>query len=139
MIRCGLAAGLALVAGGAQAADRPGPVVRPIGAFESTASGQPLSLPQGPVRVGVVEATLAPGGVLPAHKHPWPRYAYVLAGRIRVTNLDTGAVTEAKAGEFVIDPIGQWHEGAVVGDEPVRMITIDQAPPGQSNFVPRAP
>ena len=31
-----------------------------------------------------------PGATLPVHNHPYPRYGYVLAGILRMTNIDTG-------------------------------------------------
>jgi len=56
-----------------------------------------------------------------------------------VTNLVTGTVSEVKAGELAIDAIDQWHEAKVLGSEPVRMLVIDQAPPGVTNTVRREP
>ena len=40
-------------------------------------------------QVVVSSYEIAPGAVLPVHKHPFPRYAYVQAGHLRVTNNDT--------------------------------------------------
>jgi quercetin dioxygenase-like cupin family protein len=60
-------------------------------------------------------------------------------GRLSVRNLDTGETREVKAGDWVVDAIDQWHEAAVVGNEPVRLTTIDQAPPGAAVTVPRNP
>jgi quercetin dioxygenase-like cupin family protein len=51
----------------------------------------------------------------------------------------TGTVTEVKAGELAIDAVDQWHEAEVVGAEPVRLLVIDQAPPGVANTVRRDP
>ncbi|HEX5379678.1 MAG TPA: hypothetical protein VFW47_13965, partial [Phenylobacterium sp.] len=68
------------------------PVSTPVGAYEATGSGQPILLPQGPLRVTVSRTDLAAGGAIPPHKHPFQRYNYVLEGAVRVTNLDTGAV-----------------------------------------------
>jgi quercetin dioxygenase-like cupin family protein len=130
---------LALAAAPALAQVPPGPTTTPISAQDRTLSGQPIVLPQGAVRVTFAETVVPAGGVLPPHKHPFPRYAYVVQGRLRVTNLDTGTVTEVKAGELAIDAIDQWHEAAVVGSEPVRLLVIDQAPPGVTNTVRREP
>lgn len=121
----------------APAAAQPAAVSRPISAQEKTLSGQPIALPQGPVQLTFSETVVPAGGVIPAHKHPYPRYAYVVSGRLKVTNLVTGAVAEVGAGQLAIDAIDQWHEAAVVGPEPVRMMVIDQAPPGVVNSVRR--
>lgn len=126
---------LALAAGSAAA--QPAAVSKPLSVQQKTLSGQPIALPQGPVEVTLSETVVPAGGAIAPHKHPYPRYAYVVSGRLKVTNLVTGTVAEVKAGELAIDAIDQWHEAAVVGDEPVRMLVIDQAPPGIVNTVRR--
>ncbi len=139
LLAAALLATPALAPAWAQAPARPGPVTTLIGAAQATSSGQPVLLPQGPVQVTLSETTLAPGGALPAHKHPYPRYAYLLAGRLQVTNLDTGKTFDAKAGELVLDPVDQWHEAKVMGDEAVRLLTFDQTPPGAAAIIRREP
>lgn len=126
---------LALAAGSAAA--QPAAVSKPLSVQQKTLSGQPIALPQGPVEVTFSETVVPAGGAIAPHKHPYPRYAYVVSGRLKVTNLVTGTVAEVKAGDLAIDAIDQWHEAAVAGDEPVRMLVIDQAPPGIVNTVRR--
>lgn len=116
----------------------PAPVSTPIGAFDATVSGQPIVLPQGAAHLTVSQTDLAAGGLIPPHKHPWPRYNYVLAGAVRVTNLDTGAVQDFKAGQVIVEAVGQWHKGEALGG-PVRLLAFDQTPPGESNMVRMAP
>src|SRR5665213_3280278 len=133
---------LALLAGLAAAsavAAQPSPVTTALKRAEATSSGQPIVMPQGPLRVTVSETTIPPHGALPVHKHPYPRYVYVLSGRVRVTNLDTGQVAELKAGDMTIDPVGQWHKAQALGEDGVRLITVDQAPPGALTTVLREP
>ena len=78
-----LAAGLSATA--AQALDSGGTpvVVSPLASRTETASGQPITLPQKNVQVLVSTYDIAPGATLPVHKHPFPRFAYVQAGKIR--------------------------------------------------------
>ncbi|WP_309087477.1 cupin domain-containing protein [Phenylobacterium sp.] len=121
----------------APAAAQPAPVTRPMAAIDATLTGQPITAPTGRLRVTVSETTLAPGGKLAAHKHPYPRVVQILSGRLRVTNLDTGTVSEPKPGDWMVDAVDQWHEAIVLGDEPVRILTIDQAPPGATVTIPR--
>lgn len=128
---------LSMLAAPAAAQPAVGPLVRPIAVIEATLTGQPISPPSGPVRVTVSETTIAPGERLPPHKHPYPRIVQVLSGRLKVTHLDTGTVSEPAPGDWLVDSVDQWHEGVVVGDEPVRLLTIDQAPPGAAVTVPR--
>ena len=80
---------------------------------------------------------LPPGGVLPMHRHPWPRYAVVERGRLSVTYEAAGLTREFGAGEAVVEAIDQWHEGRVVGPEPVRLIVFDQVPRGATNVITR--
>ena len=55
-----------------------------------TSSGQPILLPQKDAQVVVSIYDVAPDATLPVHKHPYPRYGYVLSGELRVTNMETG-------------------------------------------------
>lgn len=105
----------------------------------ATNSGQPIALPQGPVQVSVSRVVIPAGSKLPVHKHPYPRYAYVEAGRIRVTNVDTGGEIEFAPGGFIVEAIGQWHTGLALGPEDVRLLVIDQHPPGEATTIRRDP
>lgn len=107
--------------------------------LDATLSGQPIRAPAGDLRVTVSQAVIPAGGRLAAHKHPYPRVVNVLAGRLEITNLDTGQTRDAVAGDWMVDAVDQWHEAVVVGDEPVRLLTIDQAPPGAAVTIPRNP
>jgi quercetin dioxygenase-like cupin family protein len=65
-------------------------VVKPVISTAVTASGQTIMLPQKDAHAVVTTYTIAKGAKLPEHKHPFIRYAYVLAGTLRVTNTETG-------------------------------------------------
>jgi len=120
------------------AAQVPPPPGKPV-TIDVTLSGQPIRAAGGELRVTVTQTVLPVGGRLPVHKHPYPRLVNVLAGRLKITNLDTGQVREAAAGDWMVDAVDQWHEAVVIGDEPVRLMAIDQAPPGAVVTVPRNP
>jgi len=126
-------AATALFAGAASAQ----PVSTPIARTETTVTGQPLRPPPAPFALTVTRVDLPAGGTIPTHKHPWPRYVYVEAGAIRVTNHDAGTVNDFTAGQVIVEAVDQWHEGRVTGDAPARLIVFDQAPPGAVNSVPR--
>lgn len=130
-----LAAALALAA---PAAAQPVTLGTPV-TIDATLSGQAIRAPSGDLRVTITQTQLPVGGKLAAHKHPYPRVVQVLAGRLEVRNLDTGQTRQAKAGDWMVDAVDQWHEAVVVGDEPVRLMTIDQAPPGQPVTIMRNP
>lgn len=110
-------------------------VVTPLASVTETASGQPIVLPQKNVQVLVSSFEIPPGAKLPVHMHPSARYAYVLEGQLEVTNVDTGKSTSYNKGDFIVEMIGTWHQGANVGSEPVKLLVIDQVEKGTSNTV----
>jgi quercetin dioxygenase-like cupin family protein len=105
-------------------------VVTPIKTTAVTSTGQPLILPQKDVEVTASIYDIAPGATLPVHKHPFARYAYVLAGTLEVTNVDTGKSDIFKAGDFIVEMIDQWHQGSNIGTDPVKLLVIDQTEAG---------
>ncbi len=123
--------GVALVSVGASLAEQraPAEVVTEIARTTKTATGQPITLPQGRLEVVASIYALAPGARLPEHKHPFQRYAYVLEGELRVQQADSSSRLY-RAGEFIVESVDGWHFGAVAGTVPVRLLVIDQAPPG---------
>lgn len=112
-------------------------VVTPVASATTTAAGQPIVLPQKDVQVVVSTYEIAPGATLPVHKHPFPRYAYVLAGNLKVTSIETGQSTTYKTGDFIVEMIGQWHQGTNIGADPVKLLVIDQVEKGSPATVLR--
>jgi quercetin dioxygenase-like cupin family protein len=102
-----------------------------------TAAGQPIVLCLNPARIVVSIYELAAGATLREHKHPFVRYAYVLTGTLRVTNTETGHSNVYKAGDFIIEAIGQWHQAVNLDDRPLKLLVIDQQPGEKSNVVMR--
>ena len=128
---------LVLLAAPAHAAEDRSVVVTPVLTTKVTATGQPIVLPRESPEVRAVTLEIAPGAVLPEHKHPYPRYGYVLAGTLRVTNTDSGTSMVYGVGDFIVEAVDQWHRGASIGSEPVRLLVIDQVENGQGNVVTR--
>lgn len=62
---------------------------------------------------------------------------YVLAGRLQVTNAESGEVFTYEAGAFIVEMIDTWHRGSNIGSEPVRLLVIDQVERGSSNTIAR--
>lgn len=129
--------GLALIAGclwipAAQALDNSTQpvVVTPIRSTSVTSIGQPIVLPQEDVEVAASIFEIAPGAALPVHKHPFPRYAYVIAGTLKVTNVETGQSDTFEAGDFIVEMVDQWHYGSNIGPDPVKLVVIDQIEKG---------
>ncbi|AZO02061.1 MULTISPECIES: cupin domain-containing protein [unclassified Mesorhizobium] len=110
-------------------------VVTPLVSKTTTASGQPIALPQKNVEVQVSSYQIAPGATLPVHKHPFPRYAYVEQGTLKVTNVETGAANTFKSGDFIVEMIGQWHQATNIGTDPVKLLVIDQVEQGAKNTI----
>lgn len=105
-------------------------VVTPVKTSAVTSTGQPIILPQKNVEVAASIYDIAPGATLPVHKHPFARYGYVLAGTLKVTNVDTGKSDVFKTGDFIIEMIDQWHQGSNIGADPVKLLVIDQIEAG---------
>jgi quercetin dioxygenase-like cupin family protein len=124
-----------LLSTGALAQEPGKAVVTPLLDTTVTASGQPITLPSGPVELTVSRFEIPPGASLPVHKHPYQRYAYVLAGSLRVTNAETGAVYDYKPGDMVVEVLDTWHSGMNTGTDTLVLLVIDQAPPGTGNTI----
>ena len=112
----------------AQSAELPPVTITPLLSTASTPSSQPIILPQGDARVIASLFIIEPGARLPLHKHPYPRFAYVLAGNLRVTDTDTHQVFDYKPGDFIVEVIDQWHFAENTGSTPVRLLVIDTVP-----------
>ncbi|MBZ9677256.1 cupin domain-containing protein [Mesorhizobium sp. ES1-1] len=108
-------------------------VVTPLASRTTTASGQQITLPGKNVQVLVSTYDIAPGATLPVHRHPFPRYAYVEAGTLKVTNVESGDSNTYKTGDFIIEMISQWHQATNIGDSPVKLLVIDQVEEGAKN------
>jgi len=114
-------------------------IVTPLLSTLNTPSGQAIILPQHDVQVVVSRFTIAPGATLPTHMHPWQRYGYLLAGRLRVTLTDMGQVLEYGPGDFIVEVSNTWHFGTAVGNEPAILLVIDQIEAGHSNTILQEP
>lgn len=112
-------------------------LVTPVTKTTVTADGKPIVLPQKDAQVVVSIYDIAAGASLPMHKHPYPRYAYVLAGTLQVTKADTGETFTYKPGDFIVEVIDEWHQGANIGADPVKLLVIDQVEDGAQNTILR--
>jgi quercetin dioxygenase-like cupin family protein len=112
-------------------------VVKQVTSTAVTASGQPITLPQKDVHVVVSTFDIPAVANLPEHKHPFARYAYVLAGMLRVTNVETGKSETYKQGDFIVEAIDQWHKATNIGADAVKLLVIDQMEGTGSNTVLR--
>ena len=134
-----LAAILAILPLHASFAETAPVVVKPVLSTTTTASGQPIALPKQNAQVLVSTYDIAPGAKLPVHKHPYPRYAYVLAGTLQVTDQATGKIYDYRPGQFIVEVLGSWHFGENAGTDPVRLLVIDQVEEGQANTILEPP
>lgn len=119
------------------AAAAPAPTVTPVMRTSTTVVGQALTAPPPGFDVAAVRTVIPPGAAITAHKHDYPRYTYVISGHIRLTDEETHQSYDYGPGQAIVEPIGRWHSGRVIGAEPVELIAFDQAPAGQGNVVRR--
>jgi quercetin dioxygenase-like cupin family protein len=124
------AAMIAALPARALAQDQAPVTVTPVARLTQTIAGGPIALPQKDVEVIVSTYEIAPGAVLPEHKHRYQRYAYVLAGTLTVTNIDSGQERNFKPGDFIVESLDSWHKGAGTGTETVKLLVIDQVMKG---------
>jgi quercetin dioxygenase-like cupin family protein len=113
--------------------------VNPLLSTTVTSSGQPIVLPQGNIQLITSIYEIAPGAKLPEHEHNSQRYGYLLSGRLRITNTETGKSEEFKPGDFIVEARGQWHKAENIGAEPIKLLVIDQVEPGEKTTVLRQP
>lgn len=132
-----LVAFFGLVIAPLQAQERKGVAVTELLSTGVTSSGQPIVLPQKDPQIVVSIYDVAPNARLPVHKHPYPRYGYVLSGELQVTNMETGRSDTYKPGDFILESVGQWHTGANIGGKPLKLLVIDIVEKGQTNTVIR--
>jgi len=131
--------GLVLYTGALQAQESPNGgqsvIVTHVLSAVTTAANQPITFPKNNAEVIVSIYDIAPGAVLPVHKHPFPRFGYVLAGTLRVTNMQSGKSETYNRGEFTVESIGEWHQGTNPGSEPLKLLVIDTVEKGAKNTV----
>lgn len=84
--------------------------------------------PGGAIRVAMRQLTLQPGGALPEHRQTSERYLYVVAGRLKVSNLVTGEEQVVSAGKMAAEQPGDWHVAVALGAEPTTFYVIDRGP-----------
>jgi quercetin dioxygenase-like cupin family protein len=113
--------------------------ITPLLSTAVTSSGQPIVLPQGNIQLVTSIYEIAPGAKLPEHEHNAQRYGYLMSGRLRITNTETGKSDEFKPGDFIVESRGQWHKAESIGTEPIKLLVIDQVEPGDKTTVLRQP
>ncbi len=123
---------------GCEACAAGGTVVTPVAKLTRTGIGQAIRLPEGSAQVSAWTYDIPPGVKLSVHKHPYPRFAYVMTGGLRVV-LSDGRSFEYHPGEFIAEVTDVWHYGETLGAVPVRLLVIDTTPVGASNVVVRDP
>jgi quercetin dioxygenase-like cupin family protein len=121
-------------------ADTPAPAtvkVTKLLSSTATSNGDPIVLPSKNAEVEVSIYEIPVGATLPEHQHPFPRYGYMLAGTLRITNTETGKSAEYNAGDFILETIGHWHRAQNIGNETIRLVVIDQVEKGRENTILR--
>jgi transcriptional regulator with XRE-family HTH domain len=78
--------------------------------------------------IEVVEVVAEPGNAIGLHAHPGDEHHVVLAGRFRASQGDH--TVELGPGDYLRWDGAIPHDGAVVGDEPVRVLILRIQPPG---------
>jgi quercetin dioxygenase-like cupin family protein len=129
---------LVSIAGSEVGAREPAPVVvKEVISTMKNDVGQAITVPSGQLQLVVSTYDIVPGGRLPQHKHPFQRYAYVIQGALNVQQVGSSSRVY-HAGEFVVESVNRWHFGQAIGEIPVKLLVIDQLPPGRKATVLRS-
>lgn len=97
---------------------------------KETVLGQEIMLSSGTAHITSSIVTLVPGEETGRHKHPVPAIGHILQGTLAIS-YDGRDDVIVRAGESVVEAIDIWHNGRVVGDEPVRILVTFVRPEGQ--------
>lgn len=119
----------------AQPAPAPAPAAPVETRFDRTMSGQLLNRdarPPAPYQLLVTQATYPPGYLITCHKHSWPRFVYLQAGQLTVTNFATRRDYPFTAGQILVESIDEWHQGQV-GNAGATLVVFELVPPGRNN------
>ena len=111
--------------------------IEPVFRSATTTSGDPIVAPEGKLQTVVSKYHIASRASLPAHKHPYPRYGYVLSGSLMVTNIETRRSAVFNAGDVIVEDVGRWHEARNLQAQPVDLLVIDLIKPAASNVILR--
>jgi quercetin dioxygenase-like cupin family protein len=106
-------------------------VSTPVTTLSTTITGQPIDVPQHPT-VNVAIATFPPSAQLHIHEHLYPHYVYVLEGTLTVVNTQTNETKQFHQGEFFAEMNNPWHYGKNDTTAEVKLLVIDQLPPGMT-------
>ena len=102
----------------------------------TTSAGQPIVFPSANVEVTGTIGERPPGWSSPWHKHPYPRYHYVLDGTLTVED-ESGKRTDYPAGSFSIEQVNTWHRAMNLGSKTAKWLYIDSAEAGKPNAIPK--
>lgn len=120
----------------ASAQESSGPAER---RFTADYVGQPIAMPDGPLRLLVNRYVIPEGANLQWHLHPHQRYAYVESGSIRVED-ERGNRQDYTSGQTLVEQRQVIHRGTNVGRGEVSLVVFDYVPMDiHSNTVLRNP
>lgn len=105
-------------------ASGPAGLASPKAAFTAPAAEEDAPA-EGKVRVAASQTVIPANGAMPEHVQSTARYILVVSGRVRVSNLDTGAEQDAAPGEMVMEPEGQRHIAHALDGEPASVLLIE--------------
>lgn len=122
--RLALAAGLALLAAAATAADPAALSVETLLKTETSWDGVAYArYPDGPPELTILKISIPPRTALAWHRHPIPNAAYVLSGELQVEKRDGGSVRLLRAGDVLPEMVNDTHRGATT-EQPVVLIVF---------------
>lgn len=87
--------------------------------------------PTGTPEITIVRITIAPGALLPLHKHPVINAGVLLSGQLTVAT-EENETLHMKAGDALIEVVDKWHYGKNEGSIPAEIIVFYAGMPGSA-------
>ncbi len=135
------AAAQELTQGDTQAVVQAAAAVRKETIIKGTTSWNGSDLPGyagGTPEITILKYTIAPGASLPMHEHPYINAGVLLSGELTVVS-ENNDVLHLRAGEALIEMVGQWHRGSNEGSRPAEIIVFYAGIKDQPLTVTQAP
>ena len=79
--------------------------------------------PNAKPEITIIHITIAPGALLPLHKHPVINAGILLSGQLTVAT-EENETLHMKAGDALIEVVDKWHYGKNEGSVPAEIVVF---------------
>lgn len=90
--------------------------------------------PNGTPEITITRVTIAPGALLPLHKHPVINAGILLSGQLTVVT-ENDETLHLKTGDTLIEVVDKWHYGKNEGSVPAEIVVFYAGTPGSTVMI----